>query len=115
DFALDVASRCNGRILVLPNITARYPDVCLGQLQGVVKRGVKAVELPYWDAGAPMFDEVWEPFWSLAEEADVRVCGHLGTPGGPQSVPRQRGANLAWAAAVPMYIATSLGQLIFSG
>ena len=114
-FALDVASQGGGRIVVLPNITARIPEACLGQLQGLVKRGVHAVEFPYWDAGAPMFDEVWEPLWSLADEADVRICGHLGTPGGPQSVPRQRGANLAWAAAVPMYIATALGQLIFSG
>jgi predicted TIM-barrel fold metal-dependent hydrolase len=115
DFALEVARQGQGRIVILPNITARLPEECPGQIEALAKRGVTAVEFPYWDAGAPLFEEVWEPMWSIAEEAGVRICSHLGIIGGPGAVPRRRGANLAWAAAQPLQAGLPLGQLIFSG
>src|SRR5262249_16741986 len=98
------------------NVTARFPEEVPGQIEALAKREVTAVEFPYWDAGAPLYEEVWEPTWSVAAEAGVRICSHLGVIGGAEAIPpRRRGANLAWAAAQPLQAGLPLGQLIFSG
>jgi predicted TIM-barrel fold metal-dependent hydrolase len=116
EFAMEVGAAAPDRIIILPNVTARLPDEVPGQIAALAKRGVKAVEFPYWDVGAPLYEEVWEPTWSTAEEAGVRICSHLGIVGGPGAIPeRRRGANLAWAAAQPLQAGLPLGQLIFSG
>jgi len=116
EYALEVMSAAPDRLVILPDVTACYPEEVPGQIEALAKRGVKAVEFPYWDAGAPLNEEVWEPTWSIAEEAGVRICGHLGIPGGAGSIPgRHRGANMAWASTVPMTVALPIANLIFSG
>jgi uncharacterized protein len=116
EFALELRSAAPDRLVILPDVTACYPEECPKQIEELAKRGVTAVEFPYWDAGAPLSEEVWEPTWAAAEEAGVRICGHLGIPGGAGAIPeRRRGANLAWASTVPMTVALPIAQLIFSG
>ena len=116
EFALEVRSAAPDRLVMLPDVTACYPEEVPQQIEELAKRGVTAVEFPYWDAGAPLFEEVWEPTWQVAEEAGVRICGHLGIPGGAGAIPeRRRGANLAWASTVPMTVALPIAHLIFSG
>jgi len=116
EFALEMRSAAPDRLIILPDVTACYPEECPRQIEDLAKSGVRAVEFPYWDAGAPLYEEVWEPTWQVAEEAGVRICGHLGIPGGAGAIPeRRRGANLAWASAVPMTAGLPIAQLIFSG
>ncbi|HZT08388.1 MAG TPA: amidohydrolase family protein [Chloroflexota bacterium] len=116
EFALEVRAAAPQRLVMLPNVTSCFPEECSQQITQLAKLGVKAVEFPYWDAGVPLNDELWEPTWAVAEEAGVRVCGHLGLPGGAGAIPgRRRGANLAWASTVPMTVALPIAQLIFSG
>jgi len=116
DFAFEVMSANPERLVILPNVTARFPEDCPAQIEALAKRGARAVEFPYWDAGAPLYEEVWEPTWAAAEEAGIRLCGHLGNPGGAGSIPpRRRGNRSAWGSAVPMSVALYIAQMIFSG
>jgi predicted TIM-barrel fold metal-dependent hydrolase len=116
DYALEVRAAAPDRLIMLPNVTARFPEEVPTQIESLAKQGVKAVELPYWDAGEPLYEDVWEPTWAVAEEAGIRICSHLGVIGGAEAIPApRRGANLAWAAAQPLQAGLPLGQLIFSG
>ncbi len=116
DFAFEVMAAAPERLVILPNVTARFPDECPGQIEALAKRGAKAVEFPYWDAGQPLYEDVWERTWSVAEEAGIRLCGHLGNPGGASAIPpRRNGARSAWGSAVPMTAGLYVAQLIFSG
>lgn len=97
-------------------MTTRFPEDCPAQIEEIARRGAKAVEFPYWDAGQPLYEDVWEHTWSVAEEAGIRLCGHLGNPGGANAIPgRRNGARSAWGSAVPMTAALYIAQLIFSG
>jgi predicted TIM-barrel fold metal-dependent hydrolase len=116
DYALDMMAAAPERLIILPNVTTRFPDEVPDQIAALAKRGVKAVEFPYWDAGAPLYEDVWERTWSVAEEAGIRLCGHLGNPGGAEAIPaRKNGATSAWGSAVPMTVAVYAAQLIFAG
>lgn len=116
EFALELMAAAPDRLIILPNVTARFPEEVPAQIEGLAKRGVKAIEFPYWDAGEALFEDVWEPTWSAAAEAGIRLCGHLGNPGGANAIPpRRNGARSAWGAAVPMTAAVYVGQLIFAG
>lgn len=119
DFAFEVMAAAPERLIILPNVTARFPEECPDQIEALAKRGAKAVEFPYWDAGQPLYEDIWERTWSVAEETGVRLCGHLGNPGGAGAInavgPRRNGARSAWGAAVPMTAALYIGQLIFAG
>ena len=116
DFAFEMMSAAPERLIILPNLTARFPEECVAQIEAFAKRGAKVVEFPYWDAAQPLYEDVWEPLWSAAGEAGIRLCGHLGNPGGAASIPpRRKGARSAWSSAVPMSVAPYIGQLIFSG
>jgi len=116
DFAFGVMAAAPERLLILPNVTARFPEDCPAQIEALAKRGARAVEFPYWDAGQPLYEDVWERTWSVAEEAGVVLCEHLGNPGGAGAIPPRRGgARSAWGSAVPMTAALYVAQLIFSG
>jgi predicted TIM-barrel fold metal-dependent hydrolase len=116
DYAFEVMAAAPERLVVLPNVTTRFPEECPSQIEALAKRGAKAVEFPYWDAGQPLYENVWEPTWSVAEEVGVRLCGHLGNPGGTGAIPaRRNGAHSAWGSAVPMTVALPIAQLIFAG
>jgi predicted TIM-barrel fold metal-dependent hydrolase len=116
DFAVGVGKATNGRVIILPGVFPRSPEDCPAQIESLARRGVKAVEFPYWDVRTPLFEEEWEPTWRAAAEAGVVICGHLSIPGGPaNAAPRRRGARSAWASAVPMTVSNAIGQLIFAG
>jgi hypothetical protein len=91
EFAIDVGRATNGRVVILPNVTARFAEECPAQIEALARRGIKAVEFPYWDVREPLYEEVWEPTWRAAAEAGVVICGHLSVPGGPaNAAPRRR-------------------------
>ncbi len=113
DFALELSHSAPNRLIVLPNVTARLPEECPRQIEQLALRGVKAVEFPYWDAGAPLFEQVWEPTWRMAEETGVALCAHLGNNG--EFPPRRRGAHTAFFSAIPFAIARPVAELVFSG
>jgi len=116
DFAFEMMAAAPDRLVMLPNVTTRFPEECPAQLEALARRGARAVEFPYWDAGQPLYEDVWERTWSVAEEAGIRLCGHLGNPGGAAAIPpRRNGARSAWGSAVPMTVAVHIAQLIFSG
>src|SRR5580765_815489 len=56
-----------------------YAVFCLKKkkIEQLALRGVKAVEFPYWDAGAPLFEQVCEPTFLFFEETGVPLCAHL--------------------------------------
>jgi predicted TIM-barrel fold metal-dependent hydrolase len=119
EFAFEMMAAAPERLIIMPNVTSRFPEECPAQIEALAKRGARAVEFPYWDAGQPLYEDVWERTWSVAEEAGIRLCGHLGNPGGAGAIsavgPRRNGARSAWGAAVPMTVALYIGQLIFAG
>jgi predicted TIM-barrel fold metal-dependent hydrolase len=65
--------------------------------------------------GAPLFDEVWEPFWDAAQEVGLPIHVHLA--GGLHSLQMKLGSwrMPAAVAVVPMQLDETLAGMIFSG
>jgi uncharacterized protein len=61
DFAIEVGRATGGRVVVLPGVSPRDPAQCAVQVEDLARRGVKAIEFPYWDVRTPLFEEAWEP------------------------------------------------------
>jgi uncharacterized protein len=115
DHYLEIASCAPERLLALPNLPARVPELCADELLRVVTKGAKGVELSVFDAATRINDDVWEPLWSAAEEADVPICCHIGDKFGTPYPPNHRGSLLAHYSTVPFSIGAAISTFIFSG
>jgi predicted TIM-barrel fold metal-dependent hydrolase len=75
-----------GRIFAVPYIQFLDPAGALSELEAVLERGAKVVNVRNAPVPVPggyrsPFDEVYDPFWSLAAESDVVVATHAGNDG----------------------------------
>ncbi|HEY4135018.1 MAG TPA: amidohydrolase family protein [Alphaproteobacteria bacterium] len=115
DHAMEMNAVNPDRIVVLPNLPTAFPDKCEAELDRLIKKGAKAVEFGVFDVGAPIYDTVWEPIWTKAEEAGVAICCHIGDKAGTPYPENRRGSLLAHFSIVPMVLAPHIAQFIFGG
>jgi predicted TIM-barrel fold metal-dependent hydrolase len=82
----DWGYRYRERIMAVPYIPFLDPQAAATELRDVIDRGAFVVNIRNAPVPAPggyrsPFDEVYDPFWALAEEAHVVVATHAGLDG----------------------------------
>jgi predicted TIM-barrel fold metal-dependent hydrolase len=115
DWAVETSNLSPDRVFILPTLPTSYPDACVEEISRLANKGAKAVEFVLFDAAEPVLEEVWEPVWAAAEEANMVVCSHVGDKKGVPYPEFRRGARLAHYPQAPMTISPYLPKLIFSG
>jgi predicted TIM-barrel fold metal-dependent hydrolase len=115
DWLIEFAGFAPERLIVQPILPAMMPEACEPELRRVAKLGARAVELSVFDVGKPLYDEVWEPLFAAAEEADIRICCHIGDKSGTPYPPNIRGSLLAHFSVVPFVAGPAIAQFVFSG
>jgi len=115
DFVLELNSAAPDRILVLPELPAMHPEMCVTELRRVVAGGARAVELSPFDTNPPLWDRTWEPLWAAAEELNVPLCFHIGDRSGTPYPPNEFGRSRAHFSCVPLGAAEGIAQVIFAG
>jgi predicted TIM-barrel fold metal-dependent hydrolase len=71
-----------GRILAVPLLSLRDLDHAIAELEDVLGRGARAIELRPGPAfGRSPADPHFDPFWARVDEAGVPVCFHIGESG----------------------------------
>ncbi len=115
DFVMETNSHSPDRILLLPNLPTALPEACPAELQRMIKAGAKAVEFGVFDVGQPIFDPIWHPVFTMAAEAGVTLCTHIGDRAGTPYPPLNYGASLAHYSIAPFSIARQIPQFVFSG
>jgi predicted TIM-barrel fold metal-dependent hydrolase len=54
------------------------PEATRGELERLAKRGgLRHINILASRANPPVYDERWEPFWALADEAVIPIGFHL--------------------------------------
>jgi uncharacterized protein len=115
DFILEFNANDPNRIVGLPILPASVPEACTPELERVARGGAKAVELAVWDAGQPVWHEVWEDLWAAAADADIPICSHIGDTAGTPYPPTHRGQAKAHFSTAPTNIMRPIAQMVFSG
>lgn len=78
DWLGDFCSASPGRLIGVPQLSLEDPEAARDELQRLAKRGaLRHVNILASRAQPPVYDDLWEPFWALAEEIGVPVGFHL--------------------------------------
>jgi uncharacterized protein len=95
DFVFDLSAGNPARLVAVPHLSPEDPVAARAELERVIKRGARHVNVLAARATPPVYDEAWEPFWALAEEAGIPVGFHLAVV-----VQRQRSPSSVVARAM---------------
>ena len=80
DWLHDYATAGDGRLFGLAALPVQEPLAAAEELQRVIDMGYRGGLIPCTSpAGQPYHDPVYEPIWSLAEEARFPLAMHVGT------------------------------------
>ena len=89
DWLADYTEASSGRLQGLPAIPVQDPRAAADELERVINLGFKGGCIPCTSpVDRPYFDDVYEPIWSLAEEAHFPLSMHVGC--GAYVPPNQR-------------------------
>lgn len=115
DFVIESVGAANDRLIVLPIVPVRDPAECIAEARRLSGLGVRALEVPVFDMDVPVFEAVWEPLWTLLEEAGIVLCMHIGELRGTPQPPARRGAHAAHFVTSPYVGALPVAQIVLSG
>ncbi|MDH3683588.1 MAG: amidohydrolase [Acidimicrobiia bacterium] len=80
DWLHDYAVAGGGRLYGLAAIPVQHPEEAAAELERVLALGYRGGLIPCTSpAGRPYHDPIYEPLWSLAEEAQFPLAMHVGT------------------------------------
>jgi len=116
DWAAEFQNQNPKRLILLPDLPSYDPIVARDELVRCAKLGHKgAIVSDTVGRGAPIFEEVWTPFWDAAQEVGIPIHVHLA--GGMHSLKMTLGSwrMPASVAVVPMQLDETLSGMIFSG
>jgi predicted TIM-barrel fold metal-dependent hydrolase len=66
------------RLIGVPQLSLDDPQAARDELERLAKRGgLRHVNILASRATPPVYDQAWEPFWSLAEEVNIPIGFHL--------------------------------------
>jgi len=78
DWLAEFAAANPERLIGVPQLSMDDPQAARDELERLAQRGgLRHVNLLASRANPPVYDEAWEPFWSLAEEVNVPIGFHL--------------------------------------
>ncbi len=104
DWLWDYTSASAGRLFGIAAIPVQDIGAATEELQRVIKLGFRGGMIPCTSpAEHPYFDEIYEPIWSLAEEADFPLSMHVGCH---SYVPREFRVRRARPDGIADYAAT---------
>jgi predicted TIM-barrel fold metal-dependent hydrolase len=115
DFAIELSAHAPERILALPLLPTRLPEAAIAEAQRLVELGTRVIEFPPFDIAAPVGDPVWEPLWSIVEEAGVPLCSHIGDKAGSLYPLNEYGQSKAHFSLAPLTLLPPMSQFIFGG
>ena len=118
DWLADYTEASSGRLQGLPAIPMQDPEAAAAELERVINLGFKGGCIPSTSpADRPYFDDVYEPMWSLAEEAHFPLSMHVGC--GAYVPPNQRSQKkvdaIAGYAASQNTVQTTIVELMCRG
>ena len=116
EWAAEFQKYAPDRLILLPDLPSYDPIVAKNELvrcAGLGHRG--AIVSDTVGRGAPIFEDVWAPFWDAAQEIGIPIHVHLA--GGLHSLKMGLGSwrMPAYVAVVPMQLDETLAGMIFSG
>lgn len=78
DWLAEFSAASPERLIGVPQLSMDDPQAARDELERLAKRGgLRHVNLLASRANPPVYDEAWEPFWSLAEEVKIPIGFHL--------------------------------------
>jgi predicted TIM-barrel fold metal-dependent hydrolase len=115
DWLAEFAAHNPERLFPTASLPVADPKAAVAELERAAKAGIRGAEFSIWNAAAPVHDEVWEPLWAAAAEANVPLSFHIG--GGLRSVSftPHRGELATAVAVTPMQLDEPMAAIIFCG
>ena len=78
DWLGDFCAAKPDRLIGVAQLSMEDPQAARDELERLAKRGgLRHVNILASRANPPIYNEAWEPFWSLAEEVDIPIGFHL--------------------------------------
>jgi uncharacterized protein len=78
DWLIDFCAAKPERLIGVAQLSLEDPEAARDELERLAKRGgVRHVNILAARANPPVYDDAWEPFWTLAEEAGIPIGFHL--------------------------------------
>ena len=77
DWLLDFQSAKPDRLIGAAQLPLDDPEGSCAELKRLAKLGFRHFNLMAARAQPPVYDDAWDPFWSLAEEVDIPIGFHL--------------------------------------
>lgn len=78
DWLADFCAAKPDRLIGVAQLSMEDPQAARDELERLAKRGgLRHVNILASRANPPIYNEAWEPFWSLAEEVDIPIGFHL--------------------------------------
>jgi uncharacterized protein len=78
DWLMEFCAAKPERLIGVAQLSMEDPDAARSELERLSKRGgLRHVNILASRASPPVYDQAWEPFWSLAEEVDIPIGFHL--------------------------------------
>jgi len=119
DWLHDYASASEGRLYGLAAIPVQDPGAAAAELRRVIAMGYRGGLIPCTSpTERPYFDTVYEPIWSIAEDAGFPLAMHVGTNAYVPPQHRQRDARRDGVfdyANAPASVQRTLVELICRG
>jgi uncharacterized protein len=77
DFVFEFSAASPQRLIAVAQLSPEDPAAARDELERVLARGARHVNILAARANPPVYDTAWDPFWALAEEAGIPVGFHL--------------------------------------
>jgi predicted TIM-barrel fold metal-dependent hydrolase len=115
DWAAEFNRSSDGRILLLADIPSHDPKAAKDELARIAELGHKGAIVHEEPGHEPIFEDVWHPFWDVAEDCRLPISIHLGPS--TRTLRPQLGSWRfpAFVAVIPMQLDEVLSAMIFSG
>jgi predicted TIM-barrel fold metal-dependent hydrolase len=117
EWTSEFCSAAPDRLLGLGFLPINDVEAAVEELYNCARLGLKGVQFQAFDAKKRLFDVVWDPLWSAAEETGLPVHFHVG--GGQWSTkgekPPGRGVQTASTTVAPIQLDEVLAEVVLSG
>ena len=78
DWLIDFCAAKPERLIGVAQLSMEDPEAARDELERLAKRGgLRHVNILASRANPPVYDDAWEPFWTLAEEVAIPIGFHL--------------------------------------
>ncbi len=117
EWAAEFCNAAPDRLIGLGWVPVHSVEAAVEELYNCARMGLKGVQFQAFDSERKVWDEVWEPLWSAAEDTGLPVSFHVG--GGQWSTkgdwPSGRGVHTMSTTVAPVQLDEVLVAVVMSG